>query len=120
MDLRRRVVGFVAQGGGKAEAARRFGVTRATVYNWLARGDHLAAHKPGPKGARKLDWDKLKKTVDKRPDLMLKELAQQFGVGTTAIWYALQQMKLSLKKRRSGMPKPVRSSGKHTKKPTTR
>jgi transposase len=35
LDLRRRVVAFVQQGGSKAEAARRFQVGEASVYRWL-------------------------------------------------------------------------------------
>jgi transposase len=115
-DLRGRVVSFVARGGSKSEAARRFGVTRATVHNWLRLGADLAAQKPGPKGASKLDWNKLAKAVEKRPDAMLKELAEQFGVGTTAVWYALDQMKLVRKKKPLAISKPVRSSGVNTSK----
>ena len=37
LDLRERVVAFVREGGGKAGAARRFSVSRKTVYNWLSR-----------------------------------------------------------------------------------
>jgi transposase-like protein len=35
-DLRRRVIDFVRQGGSKSEAARHFGVSRTTVFAWLA------------------------------------------------------------------------------------
>lgn len=115
-DLRRRVVSFVAGGGSKEEAARRFGISRWCVYDWVKRGKDLSAAKPGPKGATKLDWDKLAKAVEKRPDAMLKELAEQFGVGTTAVWYALQQMKLFRKKKPLVTSKPARSSGANTRK----
>jgi|GEM_PF-3065777 len=36
LDLRKRIVSFVTAGGGKVEAAKRFGVARKTVYNYLA------------------------------------------------------------------------------------
>jgi transposase len=100
-DLRRRVVKFVRQGGGKAEAARRFGISRPTVYEWLALGDDLSAQKPGPRAAHKLDWEALRKGVEKRPGVMIKEWAKAFGVGTTAIHYAMRRMKLSRKKHRT-------------------
>jgi len=35
VDLRKRIVSFIHGGGGKVEAARRFGVARKTVYNYL-------------------------------------------------------------------------------------
>ena len=80
-----------------------FWVSRWCVYDWVKRGKDLSAAKPGPKGATKLDWDKLAKAVEKRPDAMLKELAEQFEVGTTAVWYALQQMKLVAELKRNGV-----------------
>lgn len=97
-DLRRRVVKYVRQGGKKVEAAKRFGVCRAIVYRWLDRGDDLAPRKPGPKSAHKLDWAALRKGIEARPEMMKTEWAREFGVGTTAIHYAMRQMKLSRKK----------------------
>lgn len=97
-DLRRRVVKYVRQGGRKIDAAKRFGVCRAIVYRWLDRGDDLAPKKPGPEKAHKLDWEALRKAVEERPDAMKTEWAREFGVGTTAISYAMCKMKLSRKK----------------------
>ncbi|MDR2187989.1 MAG: transposase, partial [Azonexus sp.] len=51
-DLKSRVLSFVAAGGSKSEAARRYQVARSTVFVWLKEGpDHLA-RKPGPKDSR--------------------------------------------------------------------
>src|ERR1700692_3956747 len=97
-DLRRRVVKYIGNGGSKVEAARRFCVCRATIYEWLKRGDDLAPGKPGPKGAHKLDWEALRKGIEKQPEKMITEWAREFGGGTTAISYALRGMKLSRKK----------------------
>jgi transposase len=97
-DLRRRVVKYVRQGGRKVEAAKRFGVCRAVVYQWLERGANLAPKKPGPKKAHKLDWEALRKAVEERPETMKTEWAREFGVGTTAINYAMRKMNLSRKK----------------------
>jgi transposase len=41
-DLRKRVIDFVRGGGSKAEAARRFPVSRASGYNWTSVADGLA------------------------------------------------------------------------------
>ena len=35
LDLRERIVSFINGGGSKVEAAKRFGVARKTVYNYL-------------------------------------------------------------------------------------
>jgi len=98
VDLRERVVNFVNAGGTRLQASRRFKVGEATVYRWLSRQENLAASKTGPKGCHTIDWEELRRTVKKRPDAILRELAKEFGAGTTSIWYALEKMKLSRKK----------------------
>lgn len=35
LDLRKRVLDFIAAGGGKTEASQRFSVARPTLYKWL-------------------------------------------------------------------------------------
>jgi transposase len=97
-DLRKRVIDFVRGGGSKAEAARRFQVSRASVYNWTSVADGLAYRRPGPRGPRRLDWEALRKDVAARPDRTQKERARHFGVSRHCIWHALQQMDLSRKK----------------------
>ena len=42
IDLRKRVLDFIHNGGKKAEAARRFSVDRTTIYRWLLAEDPLA------------------------------------------------------------------------------
>ncbi len=69
VDLRKRVVSYVESGGSKSEAARRFEVSRKTVYNWLALDD--LAPKPHPKHTRKVDKQVLKRHVQEYPDAIL-------------------------------------------------
>jgi transposase-like protein len=38
-DFRKKVVGFVKDGGGQAEAARHFDISLWCVRDWLARKD---------------------------------------------------------------------------------
>jgi transposase len=97
-DLRKRVMAFVRGGGSKAEAARRFQVSRSSVYNWTSAPDGLAYERPGPKGPRHLDWGGLRTHVAEQPDATQKERARHFGVSRHCIWYALQRMELSRKK----------------------
>ena len=96
VDLRKRVISFVESGGSKSEAARRFDVSRRTVYNWLALDD--LSPKPHPRHTRKVDKLALKRHVQAFPDAMLSERAQLFGVATSTIWYHLKLMKFSRKK----------------------
>lgn len=103
-DLRKRVIEFVRDGGSKAEAARRFEVSRASVYNWLKSSDGLSYKRPGPRGPRRLDWEALRRQVEQYPDRTQKERAHHFGVSRHCIWHALQRMKLSRKKN-DGLPR---------------
>lgn len=96
VDLRERVVAFVEAGGAKAEAARRFSVSEGTVHNWLKR-DNLAPIKV-KRRHRKLDWKALEQHIQEKPDLRLRDRAEHFEVHTSAIWYAIKQMKITRKK----------------------
>ena len=96
LDLRERVVAFVRGGGSKTEAARRFGVSRGTVYGWLA-APTLTPKAHGPR-QRKLDKDALRRNVAAHPDLLLRERAAVFGVTVNAMWEALRAQGLDVKK----------------------
>lgn len=97
-DLRKRVIDFVRGGGGKAEAARRFQVGRASVYRWVNAPDGLRYRCPGPRGPRHLDWEALRRQVQEHSEMTQQERARQFGVSRHCIGYALQKMGLSRKK----------------------
>lgn len=96
MDLRERVVKYVREGGSKAEAARRYEVSEATVYTWLKREDL----KPTVviRRRRKIDWQALKIHVQQYPESTLKDRAKHFGVNPSAIWYALKELQITRKK----------------------
>jgi transposase len=96
-DIRKRVLAFVASGGSKAEAARRFEVGEASVYRWLKPGG-LEHKRPGPLRAHKLDWEALRRHVEKYDDLTQAERARHFGVSRFCIWNALKKLGLTRKK----------------------
>jgi transposase len=98
-DLRRRVVKYIRQGGSKAEAARIFGINRGCVYVWFRmEKEGRGRRKPGPRGARKVDMQKLSALTRQRNDLMLKEMAQIFDVHESTICKALKRIGMSRKK----------------------
>src|SRR5574342_1389752 len=111
-DIRRRVVALVRGGGSKAEAARRFQVSRGSVYTWMKAPDALSYRKPGPQKGRTLDWQALRHHVEQHADLTQQERARYFGVSRHCIWHALHQMALTRKKN-DGLPR-ARSSAKQT------
>ncbi len=96
LDLRKRVVGFVEEGGLKAEAARRFRVSLWCVQDWCKRPDR-APKRHGPR-QRQLARTALRQHVRQHPDATLHERAQHFGVRRNAIWYALRPMPVPHKK----------------------
>ncbi|MCL2075047.1 MAG: IS630 transposase-related protein [Betaproteobacteria bacterium] len=98
-DLRRLVLDFVAKGGGKAEAARRFGVTRSRVHVWLKQPPDYKPGKPGPKQSRKYDQEALRAEVEANPNALLRELAVSRGVSINSISCALKRMGIVRKKR---------------------
>jgi transposase len=97
-DLRRRVVKFVREGGGKREAALRFCVGEASVYRWVAQEDETAYAKPGPRKARKLNRDDLSANVEKHADWTMAERARHFKVSVFCIHYNLKKLHVSRKK----------------------
>jgi transposase len=109
VDLREKVGAFVRDGGGQAEAARRFDISLWCVGDWLARKD-LQPQQKGVARRRKLDKEALRAHVRDYPEALLRERAVHFGVYMNAIHGALKQMKLTHKKRRSGTKSATRKS----------
>ncbi|MEI6221438.1 MAG: IS630 transposase-related protein [bacterium] len=96
IDLRKRVVTFVNNGGSKAEAARRFQISLWCVHDWCTR----TSLKPAPMHGRrrKFSWEALQQHVEEYPSMLIKERAVVFGVAATTILNALQQMQIRYKK----------------------
>ena len=107
-DLRKRVLDFLQTGGSKAEASRRFSVSRPTIYKWVEAPDPFAYEKPGPRAPRALDPNALKEHADAFPDETLKERACHFGVSTFCISYHLKRIGYTRKKKHSDIRSDVR------------
>ncbi|MDE0317722.1 MAG: IS630 transposase-related protein [Candidatus Poribacteria bacterium] len=56
-DLRKRVLDFIAAGGSKAEASRRFRISRRCIYNWLDAADPFIYEKQGFRKPYQLERD---------------------------------------------------------------
>jgi len=96
-DLRERVVGFVRAGGGKSAAARRYNVSRGTVYGWLSL-ETLEPKKQGCPGPWKLDPEKLKAHVEAYPDAYQHERGAALGVSRHVVLYGLKRLGIRRKK----------------------
>ncbi len=99
-DFRLRVLAFIEKGGKKTEAAELFDVHCQTIHDWVrkARQGQTCATRPGPRQGRLVQKAALEKAIDARPDAILKELARDFGVHPTTIFYACKKWKITRKK----------------------
>ena len=97
--LRKRAIEFIEDGGSKAEASRRFQVSRCCIYNWLDAADPFTYKKPGPRKPNRIDLESLTEHVKKFPDSTQKEHAAHFGVSQHCIWYGLKKIGCTRKKR---------------------
>ncbi len=108
MDLRRRVLADSDAGLPTKQVAEKYGVSRTWV-RWLKRRRRETG-KIGPGRStgrpRKIDRDKLAALVEQFPDATLVELRDKLGIecSPSAIWMALDAMRITFKKKRCGPP----------------
>ncbi|GHV50491.1 hypothetical protein FACS1894216_02790 [Synergistales bacterium] len=101
------------------ELKEAFGICSDRYYRWkeLLETTGSLEDKKVCERKRKINKDELRKALEEKPDMYLYELAERFDCTVQAIFYALRKMKITLKKRRSPIPKSLRknersSSGK--------
>ena len=82
---------------GRAETAKRYEISEATVYSWFNRPDLcLTVVK---RRRYKLDWQTVAEHIKQYPEARLIDRAKHFGVVISSMHYALKQMKIRRKKR---------------------
>ena len=111
-DLRQRILQFILQGGGRAEASKRYAISERTVYRWLSQPVDYQPQKPGPRTNRKFDREKLIAIVQAQPDLMLKEIAAQLGVKVNTVSRTLINLGITRKKNAAICPS-IRTTPAH-------
>lgn len=101
LDLRERIVSFVNAGGNKTEAAKRFGVARKTVYNYLTL---VQAGTLAPKESwgswKKFEPARVRAYVAKHPDATLWQIGRAFRGTDVGALSALRLLGITLKKTR--------------------
>ncbi len=95
LDLRKKVVNYVENGGSITAAAEHYKISRTTIYRWFQR-ENLASIKIKHR-LKKLDWKALEKDVKENPESRLIARSKKFGVTINAIYYALKKMKITRK-----------------------
>ncbi len=77
------------------ELSDRFDIPIRTLFRWQKR---IEPKSKRDKPATKIDMDALDEDVKQHPDSYQYERAKKFGVSQSTIFYALQRLKISLKK----------------------
>lgn len=100
VDLRARVVRYVADGGTQSEASILFSIGKSTVYRWVKqyRETGKLFPKTPERNAYKLDYSEISKYLLNNNDSTLEEIAQHFSTHKSVIFYALKKMGITRKK----------------------
>jgi len=103
IDFIKAAVAYKQSGFTFKQLRETFGIPPETYYLWeekLGNG-YYGIKKDKQKRHRKIDRELLKQAVAKKPDSFLYELAELFNCSEPAIFYMLQKMNITLKKRPS-------------------
>ena len=111
MDFRKRAVAYKREGHTFKQLREAFGIPPETYYDRKKKPEDgcYDAEIKRERG-RKTDKDVLRQAAALKPDAHLNELAVQFGCTGTAVFYALEKLKITRKKR----PLPVTKNPKRT------
>ena len=100
-DFIERAVAYKREGHTLKQLQEAFGIPSETYYDWkekLENGFEFGARAKGER-KRKIDKEALKQAVEANPDAFLWELAEQFNCTPVAVFYALERLDITRKKR---------------------
>ena len=102
-DLRNRILAYYDDNHTQKETCAVFNISRSALTDWvkLRRETGSADLRPRPKRrkSKKIDRQKLKEYISSHPEAYLYEIASEFGVVSSAIYYACQRDGITRKKR---------------------
>lgn len=105
IDFRRKVLSIKEREQLSFEAiAQRFEVGKASVVRW---SKDIEVRRTRQKPATKIDMEKLRQDVEQYPDAYQYERALRLGVSQRGIGYALKRLRISRKKKRFRIQKPM-------------
>jgi transposase len=111
IDYKKRAVEYKDKGHTFDELREAFGIQPVTYYQWKERLENGYYEKKHTRERlRKIDKDVLRHAVANKPDAYLYELAQIFGCTPQAVFYMLEKLKITLKKRPLPIVKNPKSS----------
>ena len=99
MDYIKRAVAYKQEGHTLKELKEAFGIPSETYYDWKAKLENgYYDIKTKRERKRKIDKEALRQSLENKPDAFLWELAEQFECTPAAVFYALENMKITRKK----------------------
>ena len=101
-DYRKRVIEYRKEGHTYRQTCEVFKVALITIQECekKLKEEGTLKKKPVKRSFRKLDPQKLKEFLTKRPDAYLREIAAEFGCCETTVTYACRRLGITRKKRR--------------------
>jgi transposase len=100
IDFIMRAVAYKQEGHTFNELKDAFNIPPETYYQWKEKlKNGYRGLKVFRERSRKIDREKLKRAVEEKPDAYLYELAQPFGCSPQAVFYMLEKLNITVKKR---------------------
>ncbi len=102
IDFRKRAIEYFDEGHTEKELYDAFKIRATNVRRWRKLLETNGSLKPQYRETRrrKIDPEKLKQAIERKPDSTLPELAKQFNCSKQSIDVALKRLKITRKKRR--------------------
>jgi transposase len=118
LDLRERVVGAIAEGASRRQAAARFGVSVASAIRWqslvLSEGAPSPKKQGGDQRSHVIEAHSaaILKFLAEKDDVTLDELQERLAkqgihAGRTTLWRFFKRRKITLKKSRHTRPSKI-------------
>ena len=100
IDFIKRAVAYKQEGHTFKQLREAFNIPPVTYYSWVKKlADGFYNEKIKHERKRKIDKEALKQAVKGKPDAYLWELAEQFNCSASAVFYALENLGITRKKR---------------------
>jgi transposase len=112
IDFIKTAVAYKQKGHTFKQLEEAFGIPSQTYYLWKKKLENGFYQMPKTRQERrrKIDKEKLKQAVKEKPDAYLHELATLFGCSFQAVFTALKNLGITLKKRPSPISKNQRKN----------
>jgi len=104
-DFRKAAIAYMDKGHSEEELREAFGIYGSRVREWrklLGKTGSLESQYRETRES-KIDMEELAAALERKPEATLAELAKPFGVTEQAIHYALERLKITVKKNSSAM-----------------